>query len=392
MTGDRSRPEQLREKITQLIRYELQGLPTASLGRIKSLDEDTRRATIETVPDGTTETNVPVAAPFATDGAGDFAPLNPEVTDSPVRGVVLYLHHPLEPQLGADSYQYDGQREADEENAIFLPAMLWFDTDTVPDHDPGERRIQNANGNAVRMDDETAGVEHTLGAFARTAGNPEPEYDESPFDEGFKAERDEDEDFREFDEPVETEPVDAERTDWPEGKDGESWFEAGHTPAGRDLTITRRGAAFEADRGQEMAVGALNDGERKPLSGPHQHFHPIYHGDGSVSLAGPPLSFREFIAWMTDPEKRRKLRNPDAYGAPRQYAQNYLEWLEAETGEAIDPSNPSDWPDPQPMPDPEENWLLSPPDRFVIVHQTVSLPEAEAHADGLVPTITTTIN
>lgn len=378
MTGTKNKPEELREKISQLIRYEMKSMPTASLARIKDLDEDTRRATVETVPDGATETNVPVAAPFASDGVGDITPLNPEVNESHVKGVVLYVHHPLEQQLAGEDLTFDAVREHDEQHAIFLPAMLWFDADEVPDHEPGERQIGNPDGNTIQMDSEGASVRHSLGAFLRAAGNPAEEFEDVPELEGIKSERDEEEDFRTLSDGG----LAAALVQWPEGKEGESWFEAGNDEPDRDFTITRRGAAFEQGEGAEVSTRPLNDGERQVLDGPHQHIHPIQHDDGTVSLAGPPLSFREFIAWMLDEEKRQNLRNPEAYSDARVYARNYLNWLEDKLGREIDPSDPASWPDPQPMPTASENAGFSP---SVTTHTSVAAVPATADGDAPVP-------
>lgn len=390
MTTRDNLPQQFREKLSQLIRYEMQGMPTASLARIKSLDEETRRATVETVPDGTTESNVPVASPFATDGAGDLAPINPELHDHPVRGVVLYLHHPLEPQLTSGGFEFDGRRESDEENAIFLPAMLWFDDDTVPDHEAGERRIENPEGNAVRMDEETAGVEHSLGAFAHTMGNPAPATTEGI--EGFKTERDEDEDFATIEDGqyvTDEEDLPDELVDWPEGADGESWFEAGHVDGRADVATTRRGTAFNQGGGAELATAPHNDGERKTLDGPHQHFHVKQNADGTADLVGPQLSFREFIAWMTDSNRQSTLNNADQYSDARTYAENYLAWLEDTVGRTIDPTNPDDWPDPQPMPTPSENAGFSPsvthdPGTDIQLRPAVAQVGATAHEPAII--------
>lgn len=347
MTG-RNRPKELRDKISQLIRYEMQGMPTASLGRIKTLDEDNRRATIETVPDGGTETGVPVASPFATDGVGDLTPLDPERHDSPVRGIVLYLHHPLDRQLGAEGYQFDGEREHDEENAIFLPAMLWFGGEDVPEHAPDERTVSGLDGSKLSIDEESASLEHHLGAALEALGSPEPEYEGEAI---ITEERDPIEEWGE-------DPDAADNTSWPIGDEQDDTAGRLSHPDGPAVTVVDRGISLEES--QHIAAGPFNSGERTPLAGRFQHFHVQNHPDGTADLIGPQLEFREFIAWMTDADRQAQLNNADEYAEAREYAESYLAWLEDELGRSVDPTDPFDWPDPEPMPTPEEHATMPP--------------------------------
>lgn len=401
MTGQRRQPEELREKVSQLIRYEQQSMPTASLGRIKTLDEESRRASVELLPDGTTETNVPVATTFAADGVGDLAPLNPEESDGPVHGIVLYLHHGLEKQLAADGTIKDGEREHEDDNCVFMPAQLWFDGQEVPEHNSDERRIDHPKGTSVTLDPERAGLDHDLGGKMEVVGKPEPELGEA------------------IKEPVHEEEEygsgyvtqDTSNREWPiAAESGDVVARIGTEAA--SFTMTKRGAAIEPANAK-LASGALNDGDRRPLTGPHQHFHLIDHGHDEYSLAGPQLSFREFVAWLTDETHKSQLRNHHRYRAAEEYAKSYLSWLEAEMGRSIDPTDPLDWPDPEPMPTLDEleqiadiDWgtTIKPRDALSVAgardriglgsispHVTLP-PEASATASGTAPTINAEIN
>lgn len=346
MVGERNRPDEIRDRISQLIRYEQQSLPTASLARIKELDENSRRATVETVPDGGTETNVPVASPFATDGEGDLTPLNPEIHDTQVRGIVIYLHHPLDRHLTTDGFKFDGEREHDETHAIFLPAQIWFDGDSVPYHDKDERSVSHPDGNKVSITEEEARLEHHLGAALEILGSPEPELEGEDI---ITEDRDYEEEWGE--EYVET----PDNTSWPiaDEQDETAARMAHHN--GPAVTATERGVSVETPRdSHRLEAGRFTDGERVPLAGPHQHFHIQEHADGSKSLVGPQLSFREFVAWMTDPDRQEQLDNADAYNEARTYAENYLDWLEGEIGREIDPTDSESWPETEPMPLPDE--------------------------------------
>lgn len=379
MTGQRSRPKELHEKLSQLIRYEQRSMPTASLARIKDLDEETRRATIETVPDGATESNVPVASPFAGDGVGDFAPLNPETRDEPVRGVVLYLHHGLDAQLATPGFEFDGQRDHDETHAIFLPAQIWFDHDSVPDHDADERVVSHTDGNKLSFTDEHAKLEHHLGAALEILGKSEPEYEA---EEIINEERDYVEEWGE--EFVDEGP---DNTSWPiADEQNETAGRISH-PDGPAVTVTERGVAVEnADR--KLTTGPFTSGERQPLAGRFQHFHIKHNTDGSADLVGPQLSFREFIAWMTDSSRQTTLNNADEYADARQFAENYLAWLEDEVGRTLDPTDAEHWPDPEPMPTPDEYATFAPYGNSISVgttEATVGTPTPTIRTEDYVP-------
>ena len=348
MTGQRRSPEELRKKLSQLIRYEMESMPTAAFGRIKSLDEDSRRADIETAPDGSTLTNVAIAEPFASDGAGDLRPLNPELHDGPVGGLVLFFHHPVEDQLSGGNVQ-QGEWSHEEEDAIFLPAQVWFDSDTVPDHTGDERRIDHHTGGHIQIDTETTILAHQLGAVCELVG-----------DEGLQFE--DDNEFGPQTDQTYAEHIaeswgeefvpEIDNTEWPidEGAEVEETQVAARLrhPDGPGVTAVDRGVALEGSH--RVDAGKFTNGERQPLAGPYQHMHLMDHGDGEVSMVGPQLTFREFIAWMVDDEQFGKIRNQRQVLEAREYALAYHSWLEAEVGREIDPADPDDWPDPEPMP------------------------------------------
>lgn len=349
MTGSRHHPEEIPKRLQQLIRYENESLPVASLGELQSVDETHRRCTVETVPDGNVHSNVPIASPFAMDGSGDVLPLNPEDRDRPIKGIVLYLHHPIDRQLAAGGEVFDGEREHEEENAIFLPAMIWYDPDEVPEHDLDDRIIDHPDGSRVHLDEQSAEIDHRrgggVGVFGAVGEQIEPEEDdivgEKEPDRDYWAEVDEDK----------PEP---DNTEWPIDDDFDETYAHLSHPSGIEVIVTKRGVAVDKPHpGVDVSVGRFTSGERKPLDGYYQHTHLLETADGPM-LVGEHLSFREWVMWLTD--RRGDLVNSDADWITEAsiYAEAYLDWLEAELGREVDPTDPLDWPDPEPMPTPDE--------------------------------------
>lgn len=382
MTGQRRSPEKLRQKLSQLIRYEMESLPTASVGRLKTLDRESRRADVETVPDGATETNVPIAENFAGDGYGDLRPLDPAERDEPVFGIVIYLHHDLDEQLSSHGQSFGGQREHEEENCIFLPVQFWFDDDTVPEHTGTERRIDHPDGGQLEITETGLEILSDLGAGLEIGDVHDPHADE----EGEQSYAE----YRAEAWGEENAPL-PDKSRWPVDRDAvyDATYSRLRHPDGPGITAVDKGVAIEGK--ERVSVGRLNDPERQPVGGDYQHNHLMHHEDGTVSMIGPQLTFREFIAWMTDEERQDRLRNAGAFGEAREYALSYLEWLEEESGRELDPTEPGTWPSPEPMPDPEtrREWIGQPvpiPVEISPVGATATASTGEAFVSGYVET------
>lgn len=327
--------ELIPELVTGYIRRELKGLPTASFGRITSIDEATRRATVEVYPDGTTETGVPIAAPFAGDGAGDVAPLDPETVGHQPHGILLYPHHTIEEVMGGSDVP--PERDHDDSLMLFIPAMVWRDDDSVPDHEPGERVFEHPAGGRLRMADDAVEVSDPRGAGVEVGGVPTPDEAEIPpeFPDAFKAE---DRDAA----------AAADNTTFPVGNPGESYAQLG--AGGPTVVVNVDTVAITGDG--QLSAGAPTDGARRVLDGKYQHAQLVAHDDGTYDLVGQPLTFRAFVARLTDETQFGELNNQDADWVQdaKVYAEAYLDWLEAELGRSVDPTDPADWPDPEPMP------------------------------------------
>lgn len=368
----RHHAEELPRVLKDLIREEIKSVPTASVGWIKTLDETRRRADIETAPDGAIIPDVPIASPFAFEETGDIIPMNPAEHDRRPKGIVLYTHHPIEKQLSSEKIIEDGDRSFSETNAVFLPAMLWFDHEHVPDHEPGERTIQHPDGAEIRMGEDSITVTGPHGTEVEMGGIDTLEIEE--VDDIFGTElwehRDPDEMETEVLSDIEEDP-----TAWPVGKHGESYVSLTH-PSGGAVTLRDGFVSVEAPE-HSFTVGRGTSPERDVLSGRYQHAHIIETADGPM-LAGKQLEFREFIAWLTVDKDTLVNSGQPWVEEAAVYAEAYLEWLEDYLGRDVDPTSPFDWPRPEPMPPVDVHQSLPP----VNVHggiagteQTVTTPE-----------------
>lgn len=352
-TGGMNHPEVIPEILREYARNELRGLPTAALGRLTTLDTETRRATVEIAPDGNTIDNVPVATPYAGDDAGDIVPLDPASRDAPIHGLVVFTHHSVTDYLAAGGVT-GGEWDHTEEHAVFLPAMVWTDHDTVPDHDANERVIAHPSGATVSMDGETITVGHPMGLELEFGGlDAEDETFPPGVDDSFHAEE---EQYT----PGELDPPETDNTTFPPDNDGDAYARLSH-PVGVDITLTDRGVAItdgddDGNAVQSIVSGTPTDGGRRVLDGRYQHGHFIpdtdADGDEHYLYAPNQRPFREWIARLTDPELVGRISNAhtDAVRDARTFAENYLAWLEAELGESVDPTDADAWPDPEPMP------------------------------------------
>lgn len=139
-------------KIPELIRSyideESRSLYTLEFGIVEEVDEANRRAlvSLKTDEDALID-DVPIAAPFAGDGYGDIVPIVPGETE----GLLLFNMSPLDEILTERGHiDQMEDRHHSLQDAIFFP-QVFYDTDTIPNHDPGERLIAHPSGSLFRM-------------------------------------------------------------------------------------------------------------------------------------------------------------------------------------------------------------------------------------------------
>jgi hypothetical protein len=139
----------------------VRGIYTTSMVIVVGVDESTRRAEVELKADrNVLVDNVPIASPFATDGAGMVVPV-----DKGDEGLLFHAREPIGKQLAATGeVAPEGERRFTLEAGVFLPEM-WLDDMDVPEHEDGEFQIAlQEDGSALRMfPDGRVRVEHTSG-------------------------------------------------------------------------------------------------------------------------------------------------------------------------------------------------------------------------------------
>lgn len=137
------------DTIRQFIQTELRGINTISMARVQEID-DQRRATVSLKrSDQILIDNVPVASIWARDGAGVVVPV--ERGDE---GLLLHAKEPLKKQIQERGEQPpESEQRFELESAVMMP-MLWLDSDSVPDHAPGELAVVHESGTELRLDDE----------------------------------------------------------------------------------------------------------------------------------------------------------------------------------------------------------------------------------------------
>ena len=139
----------------------VRGIYTTSTVIVVGVDEASRRAEVELKADrNVLVDNVPIASPFATNGAGMIVPV--QEADE---GLLFHAREPIEKQLvTSGEVAPEGERRFTLESGVFLPEM-WLDDMDVPDHEDGEFQIAlQEDGSALRMfPDGRVRVEHTSG-------------------------------------------------------------------------------------------------------------------------------------------------------------------------------------------------------------------------------------
>lgn len=148
------------EILRQFVQAEIQGIHTVTFVRVEEVNAN-RRAVVSLKRDsGILIDNVPIASPFATDGAGMITP----VTRGD-EGFVLHAQEPLADQIQEHGEQPPGSdRRFQLEDAVLLP-LVYLDEDDVPDHETGEFQVAvQEDGSVLRMlPDGRVRVEHSSG-------------------------------------------------------------------------------------------------------------------------------------------------------------------------------------------------------------------------------------
>ena len=147
--------------LRKFVNDSVRGIYTTSTVIVVGVNEATRRAEVELKADrNALVDNVPIASPFATDGAGMIVPVQ-----EGDEGVLFHAREPIEKQLATSGeVAPEGERRFTLEAGVFLPE-IWLDDMDVPDHQDGEFQIAiQDDGSALRMfPDGRVRVEHTSG-------------------------------------------------------------------------------------------------------------------------------------------------------------------------------------------------------------------------------------
>lgn len=307
------------------IREELRNFHTTTIGTLERIDRDEMTADVAPKHDpGAVIPDVPIAVPFAVDGVGDLPPLRPE--DDP-EGLLIHTDTPLDDGLldargpQPDTTTAEPNRVDD---AIWLPAMLWYDSDAIPQHNQraAERTVAHPDGPELRLHTGRTMLAH--GGDADHGPHPPPGGHGAPDTRirlrltsdpyGVQGPGD-DPTLRGADQPawpgtgtqylMRDDPVHAydEFQLWPRASGAAAALEH---PSGTHVTLTRQGvgvvpgetAAGTRQRG--LYCGALSDPDRVAVRHHRhelrEHHHPVTDegvtasGDGSTTTVTLPHS------------------------------------------------------------------------------------------------------
>jgi len=145
-------PVSIVDAVRKFVEMELQGIYTISMVVVKDVDESTRRGVVSLKSDeNVIIDNVPVASPFARDGAGMITPVG-----EGDEGVLLHAKEPIAEQIQKHGHREpNGDRRFSLEAGVLLP-LVWLDEDTVPDHESEEFLVfLGENAPELRMNAET---------------------------------------------------------------------------------------------------------------------------------------------------------------------------------------------------------------------------------------------
>lgn len=148
--------------IRRYIREEQRGLYTFRFALVEAIDEQTRRAEVSIKTDeNLIIDDVPVASLSAGDGHGHLVPVTPGETE----GILLCMKDPLDDVLtDRGRRERITHRQHSLVDAVFFP-QVFYDADTVPEHEPGEYLYAHESGSVIRVKpDATVGFEHPDGS------------------------------------------------------------------------------------------------------------------------------------------------------------------------------------------------------------------------------------
>lgn len=420
MTG-RNHAELIPRVIAEQARAEVQSRPVAVLATLRSVEPSGRRGRIEVLsePDVVLD-SVPLAMPYADEGTGDVLPLTPGVTG--VALVLDHAPSPLLAD-GTSDHVDQGMdiedaiflpacvtRDDADAPAHDRGDRVWqHEGNRIEMRGDGTFRLEGDHGGFLEFDaiEEDVGDEpdEELAAIGMTSESTVPEVNRQPDEEP---------------EPPDntTWPIANDGESY--GRVGHSGGFLTSTERGvaiEDAEVIADAPLNEAERIELAAryghfhlsshhapdpVTRTGDGTQMVYSWPHNYIEapdsvtvtPYSEAaaadfwvqttaseievhyvsappDGAAlewtwsiedgyTLTKEPLSFREVVAWMTDDTRLAQLQNEEDHTTAQTYFQNYLEWLEGEVGRTIDPTDPADWPEPEPMPTPEERASFEP--------------------------------
>lgn len=450
--------ESFPEAVREVVRDELGGVSICTFAVVKSVSHTDQRVSIELVNDpGYVDGDVPVVAP----GTADVPGVTPgdEV-------VVIFTADAVTEMTARPGTVPEAGRDGSHTSAIALPLHPYNASESVPDHEPGERVLAHDNGAMVRFGpngepdlrvDHPSGVELSVdseqapdgtgdgfgtGVFGSGAfGDRPPGQRESPPRHAGVAE---------VSHPsgvgvtvgkhgVSLNTGDADSASGPTGGYGYEGFDAGEydgggespqgvTTTGKQNDPWRVEVAGSPDRPEEghrhelpderrematVQVSASGDGSTTSFTLTHDlgvepesvDVSPASQAAAgewwvsdstaetvTVSYASAPASGTENLSWevtavgpVTEetlltgvPATQRELfewlcarvselANSDhaAIEDAETFYTNWLEWLEEQTGESLDPTIGdgdvgTEWPYPEPVPDPTDRELFSP--------------------------------
>lgn len=149
------------ETIRQFIQDEIQGIYTSTSCIVEKVDSENRRVEVSLKTDeGAIIDNIPIASPFASDGAGMVIPVRRDD-----EGLLFHTRMPLDGQLQESGHtEVESDRRYELESAVFLP-MVWLDDMDVPEHSDGEFMLSmTENGSDfVMAPDGSVSIEHDSG-------------------------------------------------------------------------------------------------------------------------------------------------------------------------------------------------------------------------------------
>lgn len=351
----------LPEIVRDYIRDELEGTYTSVMVIVEDVDEENRRVEVSHKDDDRVlPNNVPIASPYAGDGYGIIHPIEPGD-----EGIVWCLKDPIDEMLQERGHTQETtkQRQHDLDDAVFCP-RIWFDEDDVPPHDPGDYLISHESGTLMWIkEDGTYHVDHPSGMELEIGDHTNREGSRLTINDGDGTAIDLDSNPEPYG-PLEND----HNIEWPANH-----LQIRHA-SGIGLTVTDDGiniSTIDDGQYQERPEDTVNshghqtDPHRIEMQD-HRHLVPDESGS-SYLLSGPALNHRLLFDVLLGTGINADIANIDIdpYVDLADYYQEYLNWLQSETGQSLDPTMPRDsngypdydadnWLDVEPIPPPDE--------------------------------------